>query len=72
MTRLTITVELSHVAGLFAGRDELAEMIRDAVQECDLSGLGSQSDSEYQVDDVTVEAAAPRPRRRRRPAGSRP
>lgn len=66
MTRLTITVELSHVAGLFAGRDELAEVIRDAVQDVDLSGLGAQGDSEYQVDDVTVEPAAPRPSFRRR------
>jgi hypothetical protein len=66
MTRLTITVELSKTAGLFVGRDELAEVIRDAVQDVDLSGLGSQGDSEYQVDDVTVEAAAPRPRRKRR------
>ncbi len=72
MTRLTITVELSRVAGLFAGRDELGEAIRDAIQDADLSGLGPQGDSEYQVDDIRVEAAAPRPRRRRRRPAARP
>lgn len=52
MTRIVITVELSRVSGLFVSKADLAEAIIEAVQEADLSGLGANSDSEYQVDSV--------------------
>jgi hypothetical protein len=61
--KLTVTVEVQHVSGKFVRREEIAEQLRDSLecdvpdlaQDADLSGLGEDGESEYQVESVEVE-----------------
>lgn len=59
-SRYVIEVETEHVSGKFAGVDDIEEKIGDALDEVessiDLSGLGPDGDSEYEVSGFTVEA----------------
>lgn len=54
-----ITVEVERESGKFAGRDEIDDVIRqaieDGVQYIDLSGLGADGTSVYTVTDTTVD-----------------
>jgi hypothetical protein len=48
----TVTVELERESGKFAGRDEMAEQIRDALEGADpgsVDGIGADGDSTYTV-----------------------
>lgn len=54
----TVSVELSRESGKFAGRDEMAEALRDAIESADpgsVDGIGADGDSTYNVDDWTVD-----------------
>ncbi len=59
MTTVRLVVEVERVSGLFVGRDELTDAIRDAIEEVDLTGLGANGDSEYEVTSVDVELPEP-------------
>lgn len=65
-------VEVERVSGKFASRDEIGEAVReamqDAIDELDLSWLGADGDSEYEVVNSTVDemiGSAERTRRRK-------
>ena len=51
--RFVVEVEVERESGLFAGRDEIAEKVQEAIEagieDVDLSGLGANSDSQYSV-----------------------
>lgn len=54
-----VTVEVERESGLFASREDLSTKISEAIQEAesnaDLSGLGANSDSQYNVTAFDVE-----------------
>jgi hypothetical protein len=56
---ITGSVSVSRVQGKFATKDEIRELIEetlsDALGGLDLSGLGADGESEYEVDDSNVE-----------------
>jgi hypothetical protein len=56
--RYVVEVTTERESGLFAGRDEIAEKIEDALndalQDVDLTGLGSQSNSDYAVTEIGI------------------
>tara|TARA_R110002096_G_scaffold363003_2_gene556147 strand:+ start:902 stop:1075 length:174 start_codon:yes stop_codon:yes gene_type:complete len=47
--KFTIEVFVERVEGKFATRDEMAERIIDAVMDADMSGLGDDGESEYEI-----------------------
>jgi len=49
---VVLTVTVDRIAGKFAPFDDVAEALRDAIQDAYLDGLGSDGDSEYEVQDV--------------------
>ena len=55
----TVTVEVERITGKFASRDEIREAleteISDAIGAADLSGLGADGESEYEVTDSSVD-----------------
>jgi hypothetical protein len=55
----TVEVEVERIQGKFASRDEIEEFIRLAVEgaesDIDLSGIGADGDSEYEVVSFEVE-----------------
>ena len=56
----TVTVELERTEGKFAGRDEMAEAIIDALEGADpgsVDGIGADGMSSYDVTDWAVEEA---------------
>jgi hypothetical protein len=56
--RYTVEVEVERESGLFVGRDEISEKLTEAINEgldaADLSGLGANADSEYNVTNVEI------------------
>lgn len=59
--QFTVTVSYERTQGKFAGRDEIAEIIEQALQEVDIdiSGIGVDGDSEYEVGDVSAYESTP-------------
>lgn len=59
--QFTVTVNYDRTQGKFAGRDEIAETIEQALQEVDIdiSGIGADGDSEYEVSDVSAFESTP-------------
>lgn len=56
--RLQVDVELSHVEGKFAGKDEVEEAIAEMVEAADegmVSGVGADGDTTYEIEDWAVE-----------------
>lgn len=64
--QFTVTYEVERVSGKFAGREELTEAITDALYDAapDLSGLGADGDSEYEVVDTMIKEVAQTRKRR--------
>lgn len=57
--RLSITVELDHETGKFAGKDELEEFLRNELESCDpgsVDGVGADGMSTYAVSSWTVDS----------------
>jgi hypothetical protein len=58
--RATIDIEVSRVTGKFASKDEISELIGDALSDAspDVSGVGADGDSEYEIAEweVSVES----------------
>lgn len=56
----TVEVEVERVSGKFASRDEIGESIENAMDNdlgsIELSGLGADGESEYEVTNVTITA----------------
>lgn len=55
--RLVVEVEVEHVTGKFAGRDEIEETLiewLDGANEERVDGVGADGDSEYEVVDWAV------------------
>jgi hypothetical protein len=53
----TVTVELARESGKFAGRDEMADAIRDALEGADpgsVDGIGADGESSYTVESWDV------------------
>jgi hypothetical protein len=54
----TVSVDVERVSGKFAPRDDIETALVDALDEAigsvDLSGLGADGDSEYEVTDSSV------------------
>lgn len=53
-----ITIELRHETGKFASRDDIADVLREQLEQAayeGVSGVGADGDSEYTVDDVHIE-----------------
>lgn len=46
---LTVTVEVQHVEGKFASRDEIAEKLMDELESMDLGGVTADDGGEYEV-----------------------
>lgn len=68
--RIVVEVEAERVQGKFAPKEDVAEQIVEAIESADpgtISGVGADSDSEYEVVswEVTEEEPPARPRRRR-------
>lgn len=68
--RFTFTVELevNRIQGKFASRDEITEAITSALDDLetniDISGLGPDGESEYEIIDFSHEEI-PQPKRRK-------
>lgn len=55
---ILVTVDTERESGKFAGRDEIAASIIEAIESADpgsLDGLGADGESTYNVEDWTVE-----------------
>lgn len=55
----TVHVEVERESGKFAGRDEIAEQIRDAISDADpgeIGDVGADGDSSYSVTAWEVES----------------
>jgi hypothetical protein len=53
-----VTVRAERVTGKFASNDELREVIRDNLETNgvdDINGVGADGETEYTINDVTVE-----------------
>lgn len=59
--QFTVTVSYERTQGKFAGRDEIAEIIEQALQDADIdiSGIGADGDSEYEVSDIMAIESTP-------------
>lgn len=55
--RYKVTVDVGRITGKFVSREDIADAITEALEalEPDLSGLGADGDSEYEVAELTVE-----------------
>ena len=53
--QFTATITATRVEGKFVRAEEIAEAIADAIASVDLSGLGDDGGSEYELLDHTVE-----------------
>jgi hypothetical protein len=51
---LLIEVELSHVQGKFASREQLVEKLVEELEGADPGSVDTDDDAEYAVDDFTV------------------
>lgn len=58
----TVEVEVERMTGKFASKDEVREVLEEAITEgiegADLSSLGADSESEYEVSSVDVNEGA--------------
>lgn len=54
MMEFTIRVEVERESGKFASRDDIGEALVEAVQEADLSSLGVDGDSIYNIIEAEV------------------
>ncbi len=61
----TVRVEVERQQGKFAGRDELEEQLRDALESADPGQLEGENGGEYEVTLWEVEAQERRRSRRR-------
>lgn len=70
---IRIEIEVERISGRFASREEIEEALQEEVTSADpgnLSGLGSEGDSEYEVTSWDVTAVEPpKPVRRPRKVG---
>lgn len=51
--RFAFEIEVSRVEGKFASRDEIGEHIASEIEGMDISGLGADGESTYQIESVT-------------------
>lgn len=66
---LTVEVEVERTEGKFAGRDEIADALVEAIEDANPSsvdGIGADGISSYEVVDWQVEEQPQPPRRRAR------
>ena len=63
---ITVTLELTHLSGKFATRDELVEQVVEAIEGANPDSLtgGADGDSEYEVASWDVEEVPQRRARR--------
>lgn len=47
--KITLEVEVNRVQGKFASRDEIGELLQEAIQEADPSSLTTGEDAEYET-----------------------
>jgi hypothetical protein len=55
---ILVTIDTERESGKFAGRDEIRDALIEAIESADpgsLDGLGADGESEYSVEDWTVE-----------------
>lgn len=59
--QFTVTVEYERESGKFVSRDEIADVIVEALEGADieLSGLGADGDSEYTVGSISAYESTP-------------
>jgi hypothetical protein len=55
--RYIVEVELTHVSGKFASKDDLREKIREEIEGADPGSVTSDDDAEYEVSSFSVEDA---------------
>lgn len=59
--KFTVEVEVQHISGKFAAKDDIAEAILEEIEGAasgaDVSGHDADGGSEYEIVDVTVERA---------------
>lgn len=68
LLKFEIEIEVQHVSGMFAGKDEVEESIMSDLESADpgsVSNIGANGDSEYEVVSFDVSSVEV-PRRRRR------
>jgi hypothetical protein len=60
--RIVVEAELQHVTGKFAARDEVEEILIDELENVDpgeVSGVGEDGETEYEIVDWQVSAMEP-------------
>jgi hypothetical protein len=53
--QLLVTVEVCHVRGKFASNEELAEKLKEEIEQADPGTIDTDSEAEYAVESFTVE-----------------